>query len=106
MAVYKDKNGTWYVSARYTNWKGEADRKLKRGFQTKKEATEWERNFFLENAGNLEMTFEAFYELYKKNMNTSMLLLPFLVSPNKNTAIAAAWDAISLSRATPRYTRR
>ena len=48
MAVYKDKNGTWYVSARYTNWKGEADRKLKRGFQTKKEATEWERNFFLE----------------------------------------------------------
>lgn len=38
MAVYKDKNGTWYVSVRYTNWKGEADRKLKRGFQTKKEA--------------------------------------------------------------------
>ena len=61
MAVYKDKNGTWYVSARYTNWNSEADRKLKRGFQTKKEATEWERNFFLENAGNLEMTFEAFY---------------------------------------------
>ena len=28
MAVYKDKNGTWYVSARYTNWKGEADRKV------------------------------------------------------------------------------
>ena len=74
MAVYKDKNGTWYVSARYTNWKGEADRKLKRGFQTKKEATEWERNFFLENAGNLEMTFEAFYELYKKNMQDRIKL--------------------------------
>ena len=28
MAVYKGKNGTWYVSARYTNWKGEADRKV------------------------------------------------------------------------------
>ena len=74
MAVYKDKNGTWYVSARYTNWKGEADRKLKRGFQTKKEASEWERNFFLENAGNLEMTFEAFYELYKKNMQDRIKL--------------------------------
>ena len=74
MAVYKDKNGTWYVSARYTNWKGEADRKLNRGFQTKKEATEWERNFFLENAGNLEMTFEAFYELYKKNMQDRIKL--------------------------------
>ena len=64
MAVCKDKNGTWYVSARYTNWKGEADRKLKRGFQTKKEASEWERNCFLENAGNFEMTFEAFYPLF------------------------------------------
>lgn len=74
MAVYKDKNGTWYVSARYTNWKGEADRKLKRGFQTKKEATEWERNFFLENAGNLEMSFEAFYDLYKKNMQDRIKL--------------------------------
>lgn len=57
MAVYKDKNRTWYVSARYTNWKGEADRKVKRGFQTKREAAEWEKNFFLENAGNLDMTF-------------------------------------------------
>ena len=74
MAVYKDKNGTWYVSARYTNWKGEADRKVKRGFETKREATEWERNFFLENAGNLEMTFEAFYELYKKNMQDRIKL--------------------------------
>ena len=67
MAVYKDKNGTWYVSARYTNWKGEADRKVKRGFQTKREAAEGEKNFFLENAGNLDMTFEAFYQLYKQN---------------------------------------
>ena len=67
MAVYKDKNGTWYVSARYTNWKGEADRKVKRGFQTKREVAEWEKNFFLENAGNLDMTFEAFYQLYKQN---------------------------------------
>ena len=72
MAVYKDKNGTWYVSARYTNWKGEADRKVKRGFQTKREAAEWEKNFFLENAGNLDMTFEAFYQLYKQNTMMKM----------------------------------
>jgi len=23
MAVYKDNNGTWYISVRYVNWKGE-----------------------------------------------------------------------------------
>ena len=49
MGAYKDKNGTWYAQFRFTNWKGEADRKTKRGFT--------------QSAGNLEMTFEAFYEL-------------------------------------------
>ena len=36
MAVYKDKQrGTWYVSVYYTNWMGESDRKVKRGFKTR-----------------------------------------------------------------------
>lgn len=37
-------------------------------FCDKKEALEWERDFLTQSAGNLEMTFEAFYELYKKNL--------------------------------------
>ena len=57
-----------YAQFRFTNWKGEADRKTKRGFATKKEALEWERGFLTQSAGNLEMTFEAFYEWYKKNL--------------------------------------
>ena len=31
MGAYKDKNGTWYAQFRFTNWKGEPDRKTKRG---------------------------------------------------------------------------
>lgn len=61
MGAYKDKNGTWYAQFRFTNWKGEPDRKTKRGFATKKEALDWERDFLTQSAGNLEMTFEAFY---------------------------------------------
>lgn len=39
MAAFKNKtNGTWYVQFRYTDWKGERQQKLKRGFATKKEA--------------------------------------------------------------------
>ena len=38
MGAYKDKNGRWYVSIRYKNWLGEATRKLKRGFTTKRDA--------------------------------------------------------------------
>lgn len=46
MSVFKNKeNGTWYVMTRYTNWKGERKQKCKRGFETKREAQEWERRF-------------------------------------------------------------
>ena len=39
MAAFKNKdNGTWYVQFRYTDWKGERQQKLKRGFATKREA--------------------------------------------------------------------
>lgn len=38
MPVFKNEsNGTWYVMARYVNWKGERKQKCKRGFSTKKE---------------------------------------------------------------------
>ena len=68
MAVYKDeKQKTWYVSVRYSNWQCEKTRKVKRGFKTKKEAQEWEQSFLNENAGSLEMTFAEFVEIYKEN---------------------------------------
>ena len=42
MPVFKNEdNGTWYVMARYMNWKGERKQKCKRCFATKKEAQEW-----------------------------------------------------------------
>ena len=51
MPVFKNEsNGTWYVMARYVNWKGERKQKCKRGFATKKEAQEWERMFQLQNS--------------------------------------------------------
>lgn len=72
MGAYKDKNGTWFASARYKNWAGETKRKMKRGFSTKREALAWEREFIAKNDGNLEMTFESFYELYKNNLQNRL----------------------------------
>ncbi len=67
MPVFKNEdNGTWYVMARYVNWKGERKQKCKWGFATKKEAQEWERMFQLQNSSDLDMSFEAFTELYHK----------------------------------------
>ncbi len=65
MAIYKDNDlKTWYVSVRYTDWQGKRARKVKRGFKTKREAAEWEDNFLHQSAGNLEMPFKNFVELY------------------------------------------
>ena len=51
MPVFKNEdNGTW--------------QKCKRGFATKREAQEWERMFKLQTSSDLDMSFEAFTELY------------------------------------------
>lgn len=69
MPVYKNEdNGTWYVLTQYVDWKGERKQKCKRGFETKREAQEWERTFQLQNSGDMNMTFEAFTELYEKDI--------------------------------------
>ena len=68
MAVYKDKHGKWYVSVYFVDWKGERARKLKRGFDTKREAQEWERQFLNQSKEDLDMSFEAFVELYKRDL--------------------------------------
>lgn len=74
MPAYKDsRQGTWYASFYFENWQGVKQKKLKRGFATKKDALAWEREFLLQQAADLTMTFEAFVEIYitdkKKRLN-------------------------------------
>ncbi len=69
MAAFKNnKTGTWYVQFRYTDWKGERQQKFKRGFATKREAQEWEREFLMQKQADVTMTFESFAELYEKDI--------------------------------------
>ena len=64
MAAFKDKkNGTWYVQFRYTDWTGERQQKLKRGFATKREAQEWEREFLQTKRADPDMSFESFVNI-------------------------------------------
>ena len=68
MSVYKDeKTGKWYALTWYHDWKGEGRQKCKRGFETKKDAQEWERTFLQQNATDMDMTFSAFCELYERD---------------------------------------
>ena len=68
MPVYKDKNGTWYVMCRYSDWTGEKKQKCKRGFLTRREALDWENEFSLRNESDLDMGFSEFLELYVADM--------------------------------------
>jgi len=69
LPIYKDKkNGSWYAMVRYENWKGEQKQKCKRGFVTRKEALEWEHTFMQQSHADVDMPFEAFCELYEKDI--------------------------------------
>lgn len=73
MAAYKDEQrGTWYVSFHYYDWTGKNCRKVKRGFKTKREATEWERHFRMKEAAELDMTFEDFVKAYTRDMKPKL----------------------------------
>ena len=59
MSVFKnDGNGTWYTMVRYTSWKGERKQKCKRGFATRKEALDWEREFLQQQSADMDMTWK------------------------------------------------
>ncbi|MCR5249971.1 MAG: Arm DNA-binding domain-containing protein, partial [Lachnospiraceae bacterium] len=56
MPVYKnEKNGTWYAMIRYKDWTGTNKQKCQRGFLTRKEAVEWEAQFKLQQASDIDM---------------------------------------------------
>ena len=71
MSAYKDtKQGTWYVSFRYIDWTGNKTQKLKRGFKTKKEALNYEKEFIRKTAADMKMEMNSFIQVYfedKKN---------------------------------------
>ena len=71
MSAYKDKTqGTWYVSFRYIDWTGKKTQKLKRGFKTKKEALNYEKEFIRKTAADMKMEINSFIQVYfedKKN---------------------------------------
>ncbi len=73
MPAYKDvKKDTWYVFCYYRDWQGNNKGKTKRGFKTKREALEWEREFKQRQSANLEMSFESFVKIYTEDKKSRL----------------------------------
>lgn len=65
MPVYQDSiRKSWYFTTYYKDWTGEKKRKLKRGFQTKKEAQKAEIHFLECHQSDCALSFDAFLEQY------------------------------------------
>ena len=65
MPVSKNKTtGKWESYFRYYDSSGNLIPKHKRGFKTRKEALDWEREFILVKSSDLNMSFKSFLDLY------------------------------------------
>ena len=68
----RKEGAKWSADFYYTDSFGERKRKHKRGFDTKKEALEWERVFLLQTGGDMEMDFASYAEVYLDDVKRTL----------------------------------
>lgn len=79
MPAYKDKtNNKWFAQFYCRNWQGDNKLIKKRGFNTKREALDYERIYKMKEQSNLNMTFENFFELYSSDKKPRLKLNTWL----------------------------
>ena len=108
MAVYKDKNkSTWYVSKRYTDWDGSKKRLFKRGFQTKREALEYELSFVSKISDNQKMLFKDFIPIYYEDLEKRVRKNTMITKKNIiEIKIRPYFDELRLCDITPKEVMR
>ena len=83
MPVYKDtERNTWFVKFSYTDWNGKNKVVKKRGFQQKRQAENWEREYKLKLDGDTSMLFKDFIDIYKSEYLSRLRKTTFEVKTN------------------------
>ncbi len=68
MPAYKDKTtGKWYTKFYYKSWQGNNKQKMKKGFKTKREALQFEREFLDKAHADCNMSFQSLYDIYMED---------------------------------------
>ena len=79
MSVSRDpERKTWRVYIRYKDWQGKRQIHTKRGFKTKREAREYERQFLQKESRDINMKFSRFVEIYMEDMKHRLKLNTYL----------------------------
>lgn len=73
MPAYKDeKTGKWYTIFRYEAYDGKRKQKMKRGFDRKKDALDYERDFLTRMEGSPNITFKQLYKEYMEDAESRL----------------------------------
>jgi len=67
------KTGKWLIQYRYTDWQGNRKKSTKRGFDTKREAEEWLRQFLVTQQTYFKMCFADFLKIYYADMEARLI---------------------------------
>ena len=107
MSVFKDNwNGydgkRWRVSLRYTDWQGKKKQHDKRGFETKKDALAYERDFLAKKSKDINMGFGVFIDVYLSDIKPQIKLNTYRTKVHIiNTHIRPYFEEKSLSEISP-----
>lgn len=106
MAVYKDKwdgydSKTWRVACYYYTWDGQHKKHEKRGFKTKREAVEYEKNYLLKKKNDINMSFGTFVDRYLEDIRPRIKESTYEMKVNViNTHIRKYFKMFSVSEIT------
>lgn len=108
MPAYKDsKTGTWFVKFYCKDWTGENKQIKKRGFTTKREALDYERNYKIRQENNLDMTFGEFWKLYTEDVKNYVKLNTWLTKEHiVDTKILPYFKNLKMNEITPGDVRK
>lgn len=108
MPAYKDsKTGTWFVKFYCKDWTGENKQIKKRGFATKREALDYERNYKIRQENNLDMTFGEFWKLYTEDVKNYVKLNTWLTKEHiVDTKILPYFKNLKMNEITPGDVRK
>ena len=108
MPAYKDsKTGTWFVKFYCKDWTGENKQIKKRGFVTKREALDYERNYKIRQENNLDMTLGEFWKLYTEDVKNYVKLNTWLTKEHiVDTKILPYFKNLKMNEITPGDVRK
>ena len=108
MPAYKDsKTGIWFVKFYCKDWTGENKQIKKRGFATKREALDYERNYKIRQENNLDMTFGEFWKLYTEDVKNYVKLNTWLTKEHiVETKILPYFKNLKMNEITPGDVRK